>query len=139
MPTSAEPPALTPLHELRARLRPGALHFCLADPAQARAWRAEAPIEGLAWLGWAQREALLREERPSAQERHGSQAGRHAPSLGAWLAPAFERWRPGPGGVHARHLDLFRLERAVQLCHLEALAERPVSLLSNGEAARACL
>jgi ABC-type molybdenum transport system ATPase subunit/photorepair protein PhrA len=138
MPTSAEPP-LTPLNELRARLKPGALHFSLADPAEARAWRAEAPIEGLAWLGWGQRERLLREERPSAQERYSSQGGRHGLSLGAWLAPAYERWREGAGGVHHRHLDLFHLERNVQLCQLEGLVERPVSLLSNGEAARACL
>jgi hypothetical protein len=96
MPTSAEPPRLTDLQELSARLVPGALLFCLADPAESREWRRSAPAEGLGWLGWGQREALLREERPSAQERYSSQGGRHAPSLAAgWF-------RLSNGGARAR-------------------------------------
>lgn len=130
---------LTELRDLRARFTPGALLFALAGPEEAALWRATLGAEGLAWLGWGQREALLREERPSAQERYSSQGGKHALALAAWLAPAFQRWRPDAAEVHRPVLDLFGLERAVQLCRLDALAERPVSLLSNGEAARACL
>jgi ABC-type molybdenum transport system ATPase subunit/photorepair protein PhrA len=96
-------------------------------------------MESLAWLGWRQREAFLRVERPSAQERYSSQGGREAPSLGAWLSASFQRWRIEPDGVHRQHLDLAWLERAVLLCRVDALVERPISLLSNGEAARACL
>jgi ABC-type molybdenum transport system ATPase subunit/photorepair protein PhrA len=139
MPTSADRPDLTPWDQLRARLTPGALLFSLADPAQAEQLRQDLPAEGLAWVGWSQREALLREGRYSAQERYSSMGGRDAPPLGDWLAPSFSRWRSGPQGVAKPVVAWARLDRALRLCQLDALAERPVSVLSNGEAARACV
>jgi ABC-type molybdenum transport system ATPase subunit/photorepair protein PhrA len=130
---------LDDLNGLRARLTPGALRFALADPAQAEALRAELPKEGLAWVGWGRRQALLAMGRPSAQERYSSMAGKDAPLLGDWLAEAFRRWRPGPGGVAIQAVSWARVDRAVRLCRLEPFTERPVSLLSNGEVVRACL
>ncbi len=139
MPTSAELPALSPLAGLRARLTPGALLFALADAAQAAALREELRQEGLAWVGWAQRQAFLQTGRPAAQERFSSMAGRDAPSVRDWLLPLFKRWSEDSAGISTLHLDAQGLEDAIRHCGLEALAQRPVSLLSNGEAARACL
>ena len=137
MPSSADAPELTPWHELRARLSPGALLFSLASPEQAEEARQGLPRAGLAWVGWRQREALLREGRPSAQERYSSMGGGGSPALGDWLCPAFSRWQADPQGLAHPAVAWARMDRILRLCQLEPLAERAVSLLSNGEAARA--
>jgi ABC-type molybdenum transport system ATPase subunit/photorepair protein PhrA len=139
MPTSAEGLVLCPLRELRARLTPGALLFALAEEAQAAGLREELRREGLAWVGWSQRQAFMQAWRPAAQERYSSMAGRDAPALRDWLSPQFQRWHSGEGGVSALRLDEAGLASAMLHCGLEGLASRPVSLLSNGESARACL
>jgi len=130
---------LTPWQDLRARLTPGALLFALADPAEARALRQDLPRAGLVWLGWGRRQRLLASWRPAAQERYSSMGGKDAPLLGDWLAEAFRRWRTGPDGVSFQAVAWAQVDRAVRLCHLGAMTERPISLLSNGELARACL
>jgi ABC-type molybdenum transport system ATPase subunit/photorepair protein PhrA len=139
MPTSAELPDLSPLQGLRARLTPGALLFALADGAQVAQLRGGLRQEGLAWVGWAQRQAFLQAGRPAAQERYSSMAGRDAPGVRDWLLPLFKRWSEDGTGISKLQLDEAGLEAAIQHCGLASLAERPVSLLSNGEAARACL
>ncbi|MGH7442061.1 MAG: ATP-binding cassette domain-containing protein, partial [bacterium] len=127
-----------------AWLRPGALFFCLADPKDSAALRLRL-IQGgslpsaWAWVGWRQREALLRAWRPAAQERYHSVAGRDAPSLRNWVAERFKSWRLSPEGDHRLEMDQDRLERSLSLCGLSGLDNRPMSLLSNGETARACL
>ena len=123
MPTSADEPTLTPWTQLRARLTPGALLFSLAAPSEAEELRATLPRAGLAWVGWRQREALLREGRPSAQERYSSRAGTGSPPLGDWLAPAFSHWREDGGGVAHAVVAWARLDRALRLCQLEGLAD----------------
>jgi ABC-type molybdenum transport system ATPase subunit/photorepair protein PhrA len=126
-------------------LEPGALGpagrpvCCLADPGEAESLRALLPAQGLVWLGWRQREALLRAWRPAAQERYHSVAGRDAPGLETWLAERFKAWKQGPRGDWWPEVERGRMLEAVALCGLEALLTRPVSLLSNGEVARACL
>ena len=139
MPTSAEAPELCPLDELRARLMPGALLFALADSAQALELRTALRQPGLAWVGWIQRQALLQAWRFSAQERYSSMGGKEAPSVREWLRPQFKHWREGRDGVSALRFDAAGLDAAIRLCGLEALADHPVSVLSNGESARACL
>ena len=136
---SGEARGLTPLQDLRARLKPGALCFALATPPEAAGLRRGLPREGLAWVGWEQREALLRAWRPAAQERYHSVAGRDAPSLRAWLAERFKEWRGSAALGYRPQVHEARLERALDLAGLQALAARPLSLLSNGEAGRACL
>ena len=139
MPISAEFPVLTPWDQLSARLTPGAFLFSLAAPDLAEELRASLAPEGLTWVGWRQREALLREGRPNAQERYSSRAGTASPPLGDWLAPASRHWRVDDRGVAQPAVASARLERALRLCQLDGLTQRPVSLLSNGEAARACV
>lgn len=124
---------LTPLQDLRARLRPGALLFALATPVEARALRVSLPDENRAWVGWARRDALLGSWRPAAQERYSSMAGRDAPTLAQWLRPAFSDWRRTADGVAALTLDADRLDAALGQCQLTSFADRAVSLLSNGE------
>lgn len=139
MPTSAELPELSPLDELRARLMPGALLFSLADNAQALELRTELRQPGLAWVSWTQRQALLQAWRYSAQERYSSMGDKEAPTVREWLRPQFKHWKEGPDGVSSLQLDLAGLDSAIRQCGLEALADHPVSVLSNGESARACL
>jgi ABC-type molybdenum transport system ATPase subunit/photorepair protein PhrA len=136
---SGEARGLTHLSDLRARLKPGSLCFTLADRAQAQDLRQDLPGEGRVWLSWRQREALLGAWRPAAQERYHSVAGRDAPSVADWLAPRFRHWQEGPDGVSRLMDDAESLAKMLKRCHLEPLAQRSISLLSNGEAARACL
>jgi ABC-type molybdenum transport system ATPase subunit/photorepair protein PhrA len=137
---SAEPAeALTALEDLRARLKPGALCFSLAAPEEAEALRLSLPAENRAWVDWRRREALLRAWRPAAQERYHSVAGRDAPTLRAWLEDRFKAWRESEGGDWRLEVEGARVEGALALCGLAGLERRPLSLLSNGEAARACL
>ena len=130
---------LTPLQDLRARLVPGALCFALAAPERAGALRADLASLSPAWVGWRRREALLKAWRPAAQERYHSVAGRDAPALRVWLEGPFSVWRPDGRGIHSLRVDQGRLAEALELCGLADLADRPLSLFSNGEAARACL
>jgi ABC-type molybdenum transport system ATPase subunit/photorepair protein PhrA len=130
---------LTDLNELRARLSPGSLCFALANRVEAQALRQALPGEGRVWLSWRQREAFLGAWRPAAQERYHSVAGRDAPSVADWLAPRFRHWREGADGVSRLTDDPAGLATMLRRCHLEALAQRSISLFSNGEAARACL
>jgi ABC-type molybdenum transport system ATPase subunit/photorepair protein PhrA len=139
MPTSADQPELSELQGLRARLTPGALLYVLADAAQAAQLRDDLRQDGLAWLGWPQRQAFMQAWRPAAQERYSSMAGRDAPTVRDWLSPLFKRWVEGPDQISTLNLDPQALNAAIRLCGLEGLAKQPVSLLSNGEAARACL
>jgi molybdate transport system ATP-binding protein len=81
----------------------------------------------------------LRAWRPAAQERYHSIAGRDAPALRAWLAERFMAWKESAQGDWRTAVEASRLEEALALCGLGGLADRPVSLLSNGESARACL
>ncbi|HTB22043.1 MAG TPA: ATP-binding cassette domain-containing protein [bacterium] len=130
---------LTALEDLRARLTPGALCFSLATPEEAETLRLSLPQEGRIWVGWRQREALLRAWRPAAQERYHSVAGRDAPSLRAWLEDSFKVWRESGRGDWRIEVEGARVEEALALCGLGGLESRSLSLLSNGEAARACL
>jgi ABC-type molybdenum transport system ATPase subunit/photorepair protein PhrA len=139
MPTPAEPFELSPLQDLRARLVPGALLFALADAREATRLQGELSQETVAWVGWGQRQRLLHAWRPSAQERYSSMAGREAPTLRQWLAVSFRRWLPDAAGISRLKDDAGAVEAALGSCALSSLAESPVSLLSNGEAARACL
>jgi ABC-type molybdenum transport system ATPase subunit/photorepair protein PhrA len=111
----------------------------LAESAWAEAFRRDLPAAGWAWVGWRQREGFLRAYRPAAQERYHSVAGRETPGVREWLSDRFMEWRLASDQTWKPLLNAERRERALELCGLGTLAERPVSLLSNGEAARACL
>ncbi|HTA17119.1 MAG TPA: ATP-binding cassette domain-containing protein, partial [bacterium] len=97
------------------------------------------PLNKRAWVGWRQREALLKAWRPAAQERYHSVAGRDAPAVRIWLEDHFKVWKESERGDWRLEVEGARVDEALSLCGLAGLERQPLSLLSNGEAARACL